>query len=75
MYPHERSLVERLSDKPFILLGVNSDRTRDEFRNAYAREQMSWPSFFDAGGTSGPISTRWGVRATAKIRLTPFCRS
>ena len=25
MYPHERSLVERLKDKPFVLLGINSD--------------------------------------------------
>jgi hypothetical protein len=25
MIPHERSLVERLKDKPFALLGVNSD--------------------------------------------------
>ena len=25
MYPHERSLVKTLEDKPFALLGVNSD--------------------------------------------------
>ncbi len=25
MYPHERSLVKRLKDQPFALLGVNSD--------------------------------------------------
>ena len=25
MYPHERSLVKKLADKPFALVGVNSD--------------------------------------------------
>ena len=25
MYPHERSLVKKLAEKPFALLGVNSD--------------------------------------------------
>ena len=28
MYPHERSLVERLKDKPFTILGVNSDSSK-----------------------------------------------
>ena len=25
MYPHERSLVKRLENEPFALIGVNSD--------------------------------------------------
>ena len=25
MYPHERSLVKRLANQPFVLIGVNSD--------------------------------------------------
>ena len=32
MYPHERSLVKRLSDKPFALRGVNSDRDREKIK-------------------------------------------
>ena len=34
MYPHERSLVERLKDKPFALIGVNSDTDKDEAEEA-----------------------------------------
>ena len=30
MYPHERSLVEKLKDKPFVILGVNSDKDREK---------------------------------------------
>ena len=33
MYPHERSLVKRLENKPFALLGVNSDRDREALKN------------------------------------------
>ena len=29
MYPHERSLVKTLADKPFALIGVNSDADKD----------------------------------------------
>src|SRR5579872_1099018 len=30
LIPHERELVERLKDKPFVLLGINSDEDRDK---------------------------------------------
>ncbi len=60
MYPHERSLVSRLADEPFALVGVNSDPA-DTYREAIEREQITWPSFWDGGSTSGPISTKWGV--------------
>ena len=60
MYPHERSLVERLKDEPFTILGVNSDDP-DRYRTAIENENITWPSFFDGGTTGGPIATRWGV--------------
>jgi peroxiredoxin len=61
MYPHERSLVEKMERKPFVLLGVNSDESPEKFKAAAAREKITWPCFFDGGGTDGPIATRWGV--------------
>ena len=67
MYPHERSLVERLKDRPFALVGVNSDDSPATLRAAMERERISWPSFFDGGGTSGPIATRWSVRGWPTI--------
>lgn len=67
MYPHERSLVKNLADEPFLLLGVNSDKSPETLRAAMEREQITWPSFFDGGGTDGPIATRWGVRGWPTI--------
>ena|SRR5437868_5252333 len=61
MYPHERSLVKRLADKPFVLLGVNSDRDHDELKKVLEKEQITWRSWYDGGSTSGPIATRWNV--------------
>ena len=60
MIPHERSLVAKLADKPFVLLGVNSDPDRAELEHKLAEEKMAWRHFCD-GGTSGPIATAWNV--------------
>jgi hypothetical protein len=62
MYPHERSLVKKLENKPFALIGVNSDRDKDELRKAMEMENITWRSFWNGGSTSGPISTKWNVR-------------
>ena len=60
MYPHERSLVSRLAEEPFALVGVNSDPV-EKYHAAIEREEITWPSFWDGGSTDGPISTKWGV--------------
>ena len=60
MYPHERSLVKRLEDKPFALLGVNSDPLK-KVKAAMKRENLTWRSWWDGGDTQGPIATAWNV--------------
>jgi len=62
MYPHERSLVKKLADKPFALVGVNSDQDLDELKKVLQEEQITWRSFWNGKeGTGGPISTAWNV--------------
>lgn len=61
MYPHERSLVERLSNKPFALLGINSDDDREKIKQICKEKNISWRSFWNGGSTEGPISTAWNV--------------
>jgi hypothetical protein len=67
MYPHERSLVEEMKNKPFALIGVNSDKL-DRAKKAVADNGLNWRSFH-AGekGTRGPIPTTWGVRGWPTI--------
>jgi hypothetical protein len=66
MYPHERSLVKRLADKPFALLGINSDRDRKELKKTMEKEQITWRSWWN-GGTAGPIAKKWNVHAWPTI--------
>src|SRR5262245_8682820 len=63
MYPHERSLVKRLADRPFALIGVNSDADRDKLKPVLQKEQITWSSFWNGPKvTSGPISEAWHGR-------------
>ncbi len=62
MYPHERSLVKKFEGRPFVLLGVNSDRYKDELKEAMAENQITWRSWWDGGSPRGPIATTWNVR-------------
>ena len=62
MYPYERSLVNRLKDKPFALIGVNSDIDKAELKKRMAEEKITWRSFWNGPrGTDGPISKAWNV--------------
>ena len=68
MYPHERSLVKRLKDQPFALIGVNSDKDLDTLRKVRVEKELTWRSFWNGSqGTGGPISATWGVRAWPTI--------
>jgi hypothetical protein len=62
MYPHERSLVKKLADQPFAIIGVNSDSDLDSIREIVKTKNISWRSFWNGpDGTSGSISTKWNV--------------
>jgi hypothetical protein len=63
MYPHERSLVKRLESKPFALIGVNSDNSKDALKKVIEKEKMTWRSFWDGGSTRGPIASKWNIQS------------
>ncbi len=68
MYPHERSLVAELKDKPFALLGVNSDSDLGVLKERLVEENITWRSFWNGPkGTSGPISKKWNVQGWPTI--------
>lgn len=68
MIPHERSLVEQMKDKPFALLGINSDADKDYYHSEAKKMGVTWRSFWNGPrGTSGPISSKWGVRGWPTI--------
>ena len=40
MIPHEKEMVERLKNRPFALLGINSDQDRDVLKNGKERQRF-----------------------------------
>ena len=70
MYPHERSLVKKFANKPFALIGVNSDRDLEALRPVLKKENITWRSFWNGPkGPPGPIATRWNVTGWPTIYL------
>ncbi|MGK0201644.1 MAG: hypothetical protein ACI89X_001329 [Planctomycetota bacterium] len=61
MYPHERSLVEEMKDKPFALIGVNSDSTVEKAKAAIAKNNLNWRSFQNKGN-GGEIAKDWAIK-------------
>ena len=60
MYPHDRELIERLKDKPFEFLSVNTDSKKEVLEASIEKGTVTWRCWWD-GGTGGPLSTKWGV--------------
>jgi len=58
--PHQKALVKRLENEPFVMLGVNSDSDKDDFRGRAAESGVTWRSAWE-GSTRGPLPTKWGV--------------
>ena len=70
MYPQEQELVTKLASKPFVLLGVNSDRKLDVAREAVRDEGLVWRHFWNGkGGTSGNIAEQWNIVAWPTVYL------
>ena len=70
MYPHERSLVKQYKDQPFTIIGVNSDRDREQIKQIVKDKDLPWRSFWNGPeGTSGPLSKAWGVHSWPTIYI------
>jgi peroxiredoxin len=63
-----RQLLEQMNGKPFELIGVTdvgvSERRRVEAKAAMAKQEVTWPCFFDKGLSKtrlGPIHDKWNA--------------
>ena len=54
-------MVQRLADKPFTLLGINSDKSRSALQKIISEQRITWPQIHD--GTRGPIAKQWNVKS------------
>ena len=66
MIPHEKTMVARLKEKPFALIGINSDGDRSALGKILKEQGITWRQVVD-GSTSGPLATKWNVRGWPTI--------
>lgn len=69
MIPHERDMVERLKDKPFTLLGINSDQSRSALEKILKDEKITWPNIYGGPTNNNPIAKAWNVRGWPTIYI------
>jgi hypothetical protein len=67
MYDHERSLVKRLKDKPFALVGVNFGDELEDIKIATKEKNLIWRSFF--AGQDTEIIDSYDVRGFPTIMI------
>jgi len=60
--------VKKLAGKPFVLLGINSDKDRDELKQTLLDEEITWRSWWDQA-IDGPIHTAWQIELRPAIHL------
>jgi thiol-disulfide isomerase/thioredoxin len=65
-YPYHRLLLELYEDKPFAILGINSDADLDVARQSKVDNRLPYRSWWDGhrgepDNTKGPIATAWDV--------------
>lgn len=59
MYEHERSLVQKYKNKPFVLMGVNCDEP-SELKSIVSNNNITWDNWSD--GRFGPIVRQWHIQ-------------
>ena len=58
--PHEKRLVARYRDRPFVLIGISADHTLEKLTAFLARNPLPWPNIFDADER---IVMKWNIEA------------
>lgn len=62
MIPEHKELLKKMANKPFTLLGINSDRmSRSALKEKLDAEKIAWPQVCE--GPDNKISGLWNVQA------------
>ena len=67
MYPDNRKLLEDYAGRPLTFVGVMGDDDLATVKEAVEKRKITWPVWWDGGGTHGPLATRWNVSSWPKI--------
>jgi thiol-disulfide isomerase/thioredoxin len=68
MFPHERALVSRLKDKPFVLLGISGDDSREDILRVQKSGDVTWRSWWNG---ELPIGQKRSITAIYSVEAWP----
>jgi thiol-disulfide isomerase/thioredoxin len=60
MIPHEREMVEKFKNKPFVLISLSADEEKKELEEFLTKESMPWTHWWE--GADASIIKNWNVR-------------
>ena len=60
--PHVREIAKKFQGQPLVVLSVSVDNQQDKWKDFVAKNEMTWPQYFD-GGFTGPIAKLFDVEA------------
>ncbi|HLN27941.1 MAG TPA: sigma-70 family RNA polymerase sigma factor [Gemmataceae bacterium] len=69
LIPHERALVERLRDKPFVMVGVNEDADEEQLRSVLKKTPVTWRSFKAQRPGKPGITEEWKLLGIPTLYL------
>jgi thiol-disulfide isomerase/thioredoxin len=66
MLPHDKELVKRMEDRPFVLIGISGDDEKEALTKYLAKDNLPWIQWWD--GSEGKddadtVFSRWNVQA------------
>ena len=67
MIPHERELIEKFKDKPFVILSVSADEDKAALTEFLGTEKMPWSHWWD--GAKGPVTKMFKIKAFPTLYL------
>jgi thiol-disulfide isomerase/thioredoxin len=68
MIPHERDMVKKLKDKPFLLVSVSADDKKETLTEFLEKEAMPWTHWWDNGPASAVLK-KYRVKAFPTLFL------
>ena len=68
MIPHERELVKKMKDKPFVLVSVNADDDKETLEKFLEKQPMPWTHWWDNGPKS-PVLKKFRVQSLPTLYL------
>jgi peroxiredoxin len=63
-----RRMARMFNDKPFVILGINTDKNRERINEAIELQEITWRSWSDEAPYS-PISSSWNVKTRPAMYL------